>query len=109
MQLAKEGFDDNELKFLLAELGKDKQEIEEVTKRWESDNKQESWLPRNVRPLTLILYNLSVILFITLDSCENGFKVDTQWMTLLLSNTGIVNGAYFGARTIEKRDKRKYP
>ncbi len=26
---------------------------QEVTKRWESDNLQSSWLPRNIRPFTI--------------------------------------------------------
>ena len=108
-QLAKEGFDDNELQFLLAELEKDKQEIIEITKRWESDNKDGSWLAKNVRPFTLVLYNVAVVVFIYLDSYSSlDFDVQAQWMNLLLSNTGIVNTAYFGSRYLEKRDKKKY-
>jgi hypothetical protein len=26
---------------------------QEITKRWESDNNQDSWLPKNIRPLVL--------------------------------------------------------
>lgn len=106
-QLAKEGFDDNELKFLLAELDKDKQELIEITKRWQSDNKDGSWLARNVRPATLVIYNLSLVLFIFLDSYVEGFEVKNMWINILLSNTGIVNTAYFGSRYLEKRDKKR--
>lgn len=109
MQLAKEGFDENELKFLLAELDKDKQEIIEITKRWESDNRDGSWLSRNVRPWTCAMYNIATLVLIFIDSfTEINFKVDPQWITLLLSNLGIVNTAYFGSRYLEKRDNKKY-
>lgn len=107
-QLAKEGFDDNELIFLLGELDKDKQELIEITKRWESDNSSDSWLPRNTRPLTLILYNLSTIVFIYIDSKYPDFNVKEMWITLLIGNTGMINTAYFGSKYLEKRDNKKY-
>jgi hypothetical protein len=108
-QLAKEGYSENELEFLMAELEKDKVELEEITKRWVSDNESGSWLAKNVRPFTLILYNVAVIVFIYMDSYTSlDFEVKAQWMNLLLSNTGIVNTAYFGSRYLEKRDKKKY-
>ncbi len=107
-QLAKEGFDENELKFLLAELDKDRQELIEITLRWESDNKSGGWLARNVRPLTLVLYNIATILFIYMDSSDPDFTVKSQWITLLIGNTGMINTAYFGSRYMEKRDNKKY-
>ncbi len=107
-QLAKEGFDDNELEYLMEQLRLDSVEIEEITKRWESDMKSDSWLPRNVRPLTLVLYNLCTLSFIALDSYLQDFSVDAQWISILLTNTGLINGAYFGSRYLEKRDNKKY-
>lgn len=108
-QLAKEGFDENELKFLLAELDKDKRELIEITKRWESDNESDSWLAKNVRPATLVLYNVAAILFIIVDSYTPfQFEVEAMWLNILISNTGIVNTAYFGSRYLEKRDGKKY-
>lgn len=108
-QLAKEGFNDNELKFLLSELDKDKQELIEVTKRWDADMKSESWMAKNVRPWTLVLYNVCIMLFIFLDSYSGiEFEVKNMWLNLLISNAGIVNTAYFGSRYLEKRDSKKY-
>jgi len=107
-QLAEEGFDDNELKFLLGELGKDKTEMEEVTKRWEADMSSDSWLSKNVRPATLWLYNISIIILVCLDSYVNNFEVKSMWMTILLTNSGMINTAYFGSRYLEKRDTKKY-
>ena len=108
LQLSKEGFDENELKFLLGELEKDKQELIEITKRWEADLKSDSWLAKNVRPLTLVMYNISLLSFIALDSWLDGFNVKDMWITILLSNTGIINTAYFGSRYLQKRDEKKY-
>ena len=107
-QLAKEGFDENELKFLLAELDKDKQEIIEITKRWESDNKSDSWLAKNVRPASLVLYNIGIFALIFMESWNADFHVDKQWITILLTNSGMINTAYFGSRYLEKRDNKKY-
>jgi hypothetical protein len=107
-QLAKEGFDDNELKFLLTELEKDKQELVEITKRWEADMKSDSWLAKNVRPFSLLLYNIGIFTLIIMDSWVNGFSVDNQWITILLTNSGMINTAYFGSRYLQKRDKLKY-
>lgn len=107
-QLAKEGFDNNELKFLLSELDKDKQELVEITKRWEADMKSDSWLAKNVRPFSLALYNVGIFVLIGLDSYVNGFNVDNQWITILLTNSGMINTAYFGSRYLEKRDNKKY-
>ena len=106
-QLAQEGFDENELKFLLAEMEKDREEIRAITERWVSDNKSGSWLARNVRPATLVLYNVAAVTYIGLDSWLEGFEVAEKWMTLLLTNTGMVNTAYFGSRYLEKRDDKK--
>ena len=107
-ELAKEGFDDNELKFLLTELEKDKQELVEITKRWEADMKSDSWLAKNVRPFSLLLYNIGIFTLIIMDSWVNGFSVDNQWITILLTNSGMINTAYFGSRYLQKRDKLKY-
>ena len=107
-QLAKEGFDDNELKYLLEQLNQDNIELQEVTKRWESDMNSDSWLSKNVRPITLVMYNVATLGFILLDSYVEGFDVANQWINILLANTGIINGAYFGSRYYEKRDKLKY-
>ena len=108
-QLKNEQFTENELKFLMAELDKDKTELQEITKRWEADMKSESWMAKNVRPWTLVLYNVAIIIFIACDSyAPFDFEVKSQWLNLLISNAGIVNTAYFGSRYLEKRDSKKY-
>ena len=77
-------------------------EMQEVTKRWESDMISDSWLSKNTRPLTLIFLTVSMIFFILLDSLNIEFGVSTEWIDLLKSLLITVYVAYFGSRGVEK-------
>jgi len=87
---------------LLKELEFDLLEMNEVTKRWESDNKTDSFLTQNIRPLTLAFLTLTLFIYIVLDSSLNGFKISDKWIDLLSSLLLLVYGGYFGARSAEK-------
>jgi len=80
-------------------------EMEETTKRWQSDMMSDSWLRKNVRPLSLALLTLSLLLYIILDSSLEGFKIDSSWIDLLSSLLLLVYGGYFGMRSAEKITK----
>jgi len=81
-------------------------EIEkQVTARWESDMKSDSWLSKNVRPLTLIFLVVSSVLMIFIDSGTINFTVDDEWKSLLQLVLVTVIGAYFGGRSYEKIKK----
>jgi hypothetical protein len=75
---------------------------QEVTKRWESDNNQSSWLPRNIRPLVLAWLVVSTTLLIFIDAGVIEFVVDDQWKSTLTAILTITIGAYFGSRGLEK-------
>ena len=45
---------------LTKEMDKDIIELQEITKRWESDNKSQDWLPRNIRPLVVANFTLLI-------------------------------------------------
>ena len=77
-------------------------EIEETTKRWVSDNQTESYLTRNIRPLTLAFLTATLFVYIILDSSLEGFKIDPNWIDLLSSLLLLVYGGYFGMRSAEK-------
>jgi len=77
-------------------------EIEETTKRWVSDNQTESYLTRNIRPLTLAFLTATLFIYIILDSSLEGFKIDPNWIDLLSSLLLLVYGGYFGMRSAEK-------
>jgi len=80
-------------------------EIEETTKRWVSDNSTDSYLTRNIRPLTLSFLTLTLFIYIILDSSLEGFKIDSNWIDLLSSLLLLVYGGYFGMRSAEKITK----
>jgi hypothetical protein len=80
-------------------------EIEETTKRWVSDNATDSYLTRNIRPLTLAFLTLTLFIYIILDSSLQGFKIDANWIDLLSSLLLLVYGGYFGMRSAEKITK----
>ena len=86
----------------LALLEQDMIELQEVTKRWESDMKSDSWLSKNTRPMALIFLTISLIVFILLDGFDIAFSIDTGWIDLLKSLLITVYVAYFGSRGAEK-------
>ena len=77
-------------------------EMQEVSKRWESDMKSDSWLSKNTRPMTLIFLTISTVFIILLDSLNIEFGVSTEWIDLLKSLLITVYVAYFGSRGAEK-------
>jgi len=91
----------------LAMLQMDLSEMQEVTKRWESDMMSDSWLSKNVRPLVLIFLTFAMSIFIIIDSSINGFDVKEDWIGLLSSLLLLVYGAYFGGRSLEKIQKMR--
>lgn len=80
-------------------------EVEETTKRWVSDNETDSFLTRNIRPLTLAFLTATLFIYIILDSSLEGFKIDSNWIDLLSSLLLLVYGGYFGMRSAEKITK----
>ena len=92
--------EDKEKAMKLLEL--DMIEMQEVSKRWESDMKSDSWLSKNTRPMSLIFLTLSMVLLILLDSFEWSFNVSPGWVDLLQTLLVTVYVAYFGSRGAEK-------
>lgn len=84
-------------------LEQDMTEMQEVSKRWNSDMKSDSWLSKNTRPLSLIFLSVMTIAFIWVDSHESiSFTVEQEWISLLKTLTTTVYVAYFGSRGAEK-------
>ena len=75
---------------------------EQLTKRWESDNKSESWLAKNVRPLSLVYLMIVVTLLAITDGNVGGFSIKEIWITLFTVLTVTAFTAYFGSRGYEK-------
>jgi hypothetical protein len=94
---------DKETALKLLEM--DSQEIQEVSKRWQSDMASDSWLSKNVRPITLIYLTLATTIYIVLDSLQIDFKIDEAWIELLKTLLVTIYVAYFGSRGFEKYKK----
>ena len=78
-------------------------EMQEISKRWSSDMKSDSWLSKNTRPMSLIFLTVMTIAFIWVDSHEAlSFTVEQEWISLLKTLTATVYVAYFGSRGVEK-------
>ena len=75
---------------------------EEVTERWKADMQSDSWLSKNIRPLTLAFLVVATVLLIFIDAGAIDFVVDANWKDLLQIVLITVIGAYFGGRSYEK-------
>ncbi|MBV1929075.1 MAG: hypothetical protein KUG81_06135 [Gammaproteobacteria bacterium] len=91
----------------LRHLEMDIVDMQEVTKRWESDMTSDSWLSKNVRPLIILFLTVAMTTFIIIDSASDGFSVKEDWISLLSSLLLLVYGAYFGGRSLEKIQKMR--
>ena len=78
-----------------------------ITDRWTADMNSDSWLSKNVRPLTLIFLVVSTVLMIFIDAGTIQFTVEEKWTDLLQLVLITVIGAYFGGRSFEKSKKIK--
>ena len=76
-----------------------------ITSRWEADLKSDSWLSKNVRPMTLIFLIVCTMLLIFIDAGAISFSVDRDWKDLLKITLMTTVGAYFGGRSYEKTKK----
>ena len=76
-----------------------------ITSRWEADLKSDSWLSKNVRPMTLIFLIACTMLLIFIDAGAINFNVRDPYVDLLQIVLITVIGAYFGGRSLEKVKK----
>jgi uncharacterized membrane protein (DUF106 family) len=84
----------------LAELQADTAEAQELTKRQEADMASDSWLAKNIRPLTLIAIISGYFVF----AMMSAFDMDTnsKYVELLGQWGMLIMSFYFGGRTLEK-------
>ena len=86
-------------------MGYEAEMQKQVTERWSMDMKSDSWLSKNIRPLTLIFLVISTVLIIFIDAGVLQFDVKPSWVDLLQLVLITVIGAYFGGRSLEKVKK----
>ena len=86
-------------------LEQDIAEMQNISNRWNSDMKSDSWLSKNTRPLTLIYLTFASTILMVIDSFHTTFDVDEAWVSLLKTLLITVYVAYFGSRGAEKITK----
>jgi hypothetical protein len=84
----------------LADIQADINEAQELTKRAQADMASDSWLAKNIRPMTLIAIISGYFIFafmsaFDMDTNERYVELLGQWGMLIMS-------FYFGGRTLEK-------
>jgi len=83
-----------------------KVEASAVTDRWTADMASDSWLSKNIRPMTLIAILSGYFLFAFMSAF--GLEANESYVTLLGNWGQIVMLAYFGGRTVEKVMEMKH-
>ena len=84
----------------LADIQADVAEQQELTKRQQADMASDSWLAKNIRPMTLIAiifgyFTFAMMSAFDLDTNKTYVELLGQWGMLIMS-------FYFGGRTLEK-------
>ena len=83
-------------------INKDIEQERELTKRWESDNKSQDWLPRNIRPL--VVANFTLLIDIVILSSMWGKPLGEAYLPILMTMGVTVIGGYFTLREYGKKN-----
>ena len=75
-------------------------EAQELTKRQQSDMLSDSWLSKNIRPMTLIAILAGYFIFAMMSAFGN--NANEKYVELLAQWGMLVMSFYFGGRTLEK-------
>jgi hypothetical protein len=88
------------LEFRRIEQDAEKHASTQVTDRWKSDMAADSWMSKNIRPMTLIF----ILAVYTVFGAASAFGLDVNesYVTLLGQWGMLIMSAYFVGRTVEK-------
>ena len=84
----------------LAELNADNIESQELTKRQQADMSSDSWLSKNIRPMTLIAILVGYFVFAMMSAFN--MNANESYVRLLGDWGMLIMSFYFGGRTLEK-------
>ena len=74
----------------------------EVSARWSADMKSDAWLPKNIRPLTLIFLTTVFVILSVFDGNLGEFSIGEAYVPVYQTLLMTVYAAYFAGRSIEK-------
>jgi hypothetical protein len=84
----------------LDELQADMNEQDNLTERAKNDMASDSWLSKNIRPMTLIFILVVYTVFAMMSAY--GYNANESYVTLLGQWGMLIMSFYFGGRTLEK-------
>ena len=84
----------------LAQINADIAEQQELTKRQQADMMSDSWLSKNIRPMTLIAILAGYFVFAMMSAF--GMDANKAYVELLGQWGMLIMSFYFGGRTLEK-------
>jgi hypothetical protein len=84
----------------LAQINADIAEQQELTKRAQADMASDSWLSKNIRPMTLIFILVFYVVFAMMSA--GGVDTNQKYVELLGQWGMLIMSFYFGGRTLEK-------
>jgi hypothetical protein len=91
---------ETELEFAKLAADAIKNEDNNVSTRWSADMASDSWLSKNIRPMSLVAIFAGYFLFAMMSAF--GLNANEAYVTLLGQWGMLIMGAYFGGRTVEK-------
>lgn len=77
----------------LEKLRLERAEMDGITRRWVADSRSDSWLSKNVRPLTLVFLTIAFVV---------GWYLQLEELDIVKELLWIVFAGYFGGRSFEK-------
>ena len=84
----------------LAQLNADVSEQHDLTARLQADMGSDSWLSKNIRPLTLVFILITYTVFGLMSAWD--VEVNKEYVQLLGQWGMLIMSFYFGGRTLEK-------
>lgn len=84
----------------LAQLNADVTEQHELTERLKADMGSDSWLSKNIRPMTLVFILVTYTAFGLMSAWD--IEVNNNYVELLGQWGMLIMSFYFGGRTLEK-------
>lgn len=100
VEKAKEFQAKHEETMLQMQINADIAEQQEVTKRLQADMASDSWLAKNIRPMTLIAILAGYFIFAMMSAFDKA--ADPEYIKLLGQWGMLIMSFYFGGRTLEK-------
>ena len=86
-------------------MGYEAEMQKQVTERWKLDMNSDSWLSKNIRPITLIFLTAVFVILSVFDGNLGEFTISDAYVPVYQTLLMTVYAAYFAGRSVEKVKK----